>query len=279
MMMNRTDVFQILEIEPTEDKKAIKKAYARMVKKYHPEEQPEKWKEIHDAYEAALHMAEHGIPSHEPYTAPEPLVLNRGDCPVPKRPQDDKREQNEKEEMNALFERVNDIASGQREQRQRRKKEAQDERIGQIIKIVADLLEKEMFSQKTWSILLEQESIFPLLCSGEFLYAFGDCFQGKRIPAELYRYLRTQIVRIQNYDEERGMEASASLWGEWNSIEEAIGYAAGKIDTAHYANIGKQEKERIKRRKKEEIWLIPKVFIGFLAAMMLIGGIVLVFFV
>ena len=283
MMINRNDVFQILEIEPTEDKRSIRKAYARLVKQYHPEEQPEKWKEIHDAYEAALHMAEHGIPLHGPYTTPEQPVLNEGDGPEkrpPDRPQDERREQNEQEEMNALFERVNDIASGQREQRQRQKKEAQDERIGQIIKIVTDLLEKEMFSQKTWSILLEQESIFPLLCSDEFLYAFGDCFQGKRIPAELYRYLRAQIVRIQNYDEERGMEASASLWGEWNSIEEAVGYAARKIDAAHYANIGKQEKERIKRRKREEIWLLPKVFIGFLAAMMLIGGIVvLIFFV
>lgn len=160
MMINRNDVFQILEIEPTEDKKAIKKAYARLVKQYHPEEQPERWKEIHDAYEAALHIAEHGIPSYEPYTAPEPPVLNGGDGPEtkrpPDRPQDDQREQNEQEEMNALFERVNDIASGQREQSLRQKKEAQDERIGQIIKIVTDLPEKEMFSQKTWSILLEQ---------------------------------------------------------------------------------------------------------------------------
>ncbi|MCH5254985.1 MAG: DnaJ domain-containing protein [Lachnospiraceae bacterium] len=58
--MNGKYVFQVLEIEPTDDIKEIKKAYARMVKKYHPEEYPEKWKEIHDAYEAALKIAKQG---------------------------------------------------------------------------------------------------------------------------------------------------------------------------------------------------------------------------
>lgn len=56
--MQWKNVFAILEIEPTNDKKEIKKAYAKLVKKYHPEEYPEKWKEIHDAYEMALQFAE-----------------------------------------------------------------------------------------------------------------------------------------------------------------------------------------------------------------------------
>lgn len=285
-MINRNDVFRILEIEPTEDKRAIRKAYARLVKQYHPEEQPEKWKEIHDAYEAALHMAEQGISSHEPGAAVLDNAMEDAGTVVPERfekMQDTPemipdQQQHEQEEMNALFEKVNEIASSQQEQKQRQKKAAQDERIGQLIKIVTDLLEKEMFSQKTWSILLEQERIFPLLCNEEFLYAFGDCFRGKRIPGELYRYLRTQIVRIQNYDEERKMEAGASLWEEWNSMEDAIGYAAGKIDAAHYSNIGKQAKEQVKRKKKEKLWAFPIAFLIFLVLMMLVFGIIFVFF-
>ena len=290
MMINRNDVFQILEIEPTEDKRAIKKAYARLVKQYHPEEQPEKWKEIHGAYEAALHMAERGGAAHGP-ARPEKSASDsaEGDAGevVLDKPEDKPayalsemtQEQQEQEEMNALFERVNEIAYGQLEQRQRQEKEVYDEKVGQFIKIVTDLLEKEIFSQKTWSILLEQESFFPLLCSDEFLYAFGDCFQGKRISADLYRYLRTQIVRIQNYDEEKRMEASVSLWGEWDSIEEAVRYAAGKIDAAHYANIGKQAKEQAKRKKRENLWILPKAFLIFLVLMMIIFGIFFYFFV
>lgn len=59
--------FEILEISPTDDKREIKKAYARLVKKYHPEEHPQKWKNIHDAYLAALKMSDcsAGIPSQE----------------------------------------------------------------------------------------------------------------------------------------------------------------------------------------------------------------------
>ena len=52
------NVFEILEIEPTEDKKKIRKAYASLARKYHPEEQPEKWKEIHDAYTMAMRIAD-----------------------------------------------------------------------------------------------------------------------------------------------------------------------------------------------------------------------------
>ena len=46
--------FKVLGIEPTSDKKQIKKAYAKLAARYHPEEYPEKWQEIHEAYEAAI---------------------------------------------------------------------------------------------------------------------------------------------------------------------------------------------------------------------------------
>lgn len=52
--MNGWEAFKILEIDVTDDKKEIKKAYARMVKKYHPEEHPKEWQMLHDAYERAL---------------------------------------------------------------------------------------------------------------------------------------------------------------------------------------------------------------------------------
>ena len=56
--MNEYEAFRILEIEYTDDKKKIKKAYASLVKKYHPEEHPVEWKRVRDAYETALNFAE-----------------------------------------------------------------------------------------------------------------------------------------------------------------------------------------------------------------------------
>lgn len=53
-MGNKSDIWEILGIEPTSDKKIIKKAYAKKVKTCHPEEHPEEFKLLYDAYQAAL---------------------------------------------------------------------------------------------------------------------------------------------------------------------------------------------------------------------------------
>ena len=47
--------WEVLGIEPTKDKKEIKKAYARLLKQYHPEENPEEFKQIQAAYQQCLH--------------------------------------------------------------------------------------------------------------------------------------------------------------------------------------------------------------------------------
>ena len=52
--MNFDEAFKILEIEPTSDKKKIKIAYSKMLKKYHPEEFPEMFMKINEAYRVAL---------------------------------------------------------------------------------------------------------------------------------------------------------------------------------------------------------------------------------
>ena len=76
--MNLRDAFEILQIESTDDKRVIRRAYAALVRQYHPEEHPEEWQRIHDAYEIALKNAERNVYSEErtaetdvyDYTAP-----------------------------------------------------------------------------------------------------------------------------------------------------------------------------------------------------------------
>jgi hypothetical protein len=48
--------WKTLNIKPTDDKKAIKKAYAVLIKQYKPDEHPEKFQEIQAAYKMALSM-------------------------------------------------------------------------------------------------------------------------------------------------------------------------------------------------------------------------------
>lgn len=49
--------FDILGIEVTRDVREIKKAYAALVKQYHPEEYPAEWARIHEAYQRAVEYA------------------------------------------------------------------------------------------------------------------------------------------------------------------------------------------------------------------------------
>lgn len=49
------NAWEILGIEPTSDKKTIKRAYAKLLKQYYPEENPEKFKQIQAAYQQCLH--------------------------------------------------------------------------------------------------------------------------------------------------------------------------------------------------------------------------------
>lgn len=48
---NKRVCYEILEIEATNDLKVIKRAYARMIRKYHPEVDPEKYEQVRAAYE------------------------------------------------------------------------------------------------------------------------------------------------------------------------------------------------------------------------------------
>ncbi len=51
------DIWQILEIEPTPDQKAIKRAYSKKLKVTRPDENAEAFQSLYHAYKAALHQA------------------------------------------------------------------------------------------------------------------------------------------------------------------------------------------------------------------------------
>ena len=59
--MDFAEAFKILEINPTNDKKKIKVAYSKMLKKYHPEDFPKMFMRINEAYETTLGYAENNF--------------------------------------------------------------------------------------------------------------------------------------------------------------------------------------------------------------------------
>ncbi len=65
MILNFKEAFEILEIEPTKDKREIKIAYSKMLKKYHPEEFPDVFIQINEAYGVALEYLEEEYEEYE----------------------------------------------------------------------------------------------------------------------------------------------------------------------------------------------------------------------
>ncbi len=55
-------IWDRLGIEPTDNVRIIKKAYAKKAKECHQEDYPEEWQLLHDAYEQALAFAKRDIP-------------------------------------------------------------------------------------------------------------------------------------------------------------------------------------------------------------------------
>ncbi len=53
--------WDILGIGPTTDKKTIKRAYAAKTREIHPEEKPEEFKQLYEAYQAALKYADYSL--------------------------------------------------------------------------------------------------------------------------------------------------------------------------------------------------------------------------
>lgn len=74
------DPWKILGIEPTRDVKEIKRAYSSLAKKTNPEDDPDGFRELHDAYKAALALSK-TIPIKE---APKPASeTSPGSAPKP----------------------------------------------------------------------------------------------------------------------------------------------------------------------------------------------------
>ncbi|MGL6161442.1 RDD family protein [Microbulbifer sp.] len=72
------DPWALLGIEPSDDVRAIKRAYAKKLKQTRPDEKPQEFQQLHSAYKRALTIAESPQPlmesPHQPVESPQPVV-------------------------------------------------------------------------------------------------------------------------------------------------------------------------------------------------------------
>lgn len=205
--MNQRDIFAILEIEPTDDKQTIKKAYAKLVKKYHPEEYPEKWKEIHDAYETAIALAErrgqdyltfsvtdHAQMADSAAKEPRPVLKNeKAEIPL-KSPE-------ESDELDSLFDNINILSKEQQEQ----DKEAFEKELQEVLHSFEKITDKKKLDRKELEDFFSKKARLHYICNRDFLKRLGECFSDRKIDAGMYQFLLEQLEVIKMYCTDRNI--------------------------------------------------------------------------
>lgn len=209
------DIYQVLGISPTRDKKIIRKAYAGLIRKYHPEEHPEKWKEIHDAYMVAMQRAdqeevpavsiskpkneeqrpqrEEQKPQHEEQT-PQQQEQNPQEKNAEVRRKSENRKGETKQPEEDLFGNLEELT-------ETAKKERQEERQSQLkaaIEQLHALCKPKKLQFLQWKEFFRKEEYQWAVRQGEFLYELANCLKGHVMGRRLYHFLLEQIQIIEN---------------------------------------------------------------------------------
>ena len=211
------DIYQVLGISPTRDKKIIRKAYAGLIRKYHPEEHPEKWKEIHDAYTMAMQRADQEeVPA---VSISKPKNEEQRPQREEQKPQHEEQKPQQQEqnpqEKNAEVRRKSENRKGETKQPEEdlfgnlekltetAKKEQQEERQRQLKAVIEQLntlCEPKKLQFLQWQEFFGKEEYQWAVRQGEFLYELANRLRGHVMGRRLYRFLLDQIQTIENYN-------------------------------------------------------------------------------
>ena len=211
------DIYQILGISPTRDKKIIRKAYAGLIRKYHPEEHPEKWKEIHDAYTIAMQRADQEEVPAVSISKPknEEQRPQREEQKPQHEEQTPQQQEQNPQEKNAEVRRKSENRKGETKQPEEdlfgnlekltetAKKEQQEERQRQLktaIEQLNTLCEPKKLQFLQWQEFFGKEEYQWAVRQGEFLYELANRLRGHVMGRRLYRFLIDQIQTIENYN-------------------------------------------------------------------------------
>lgn len=211
------DIYQVLGISPIRDKKIIRKAYAGLIRKYHPEEHPEKWKEIHDAYTIAMQRADQEEVPAVSISKPknEEQRPQREEQKPQHEEQTPQQQEQNPQEKNAEVRRKSENRKGETKQPEEdlfgnlekltetAKKEQQEERQRQLktaIEQLNTLCEPKKLQFLQWQEFFGKEEYQWAVRQGEFLYELANRLRGHVMGRRLYRFLLDQIQTIENYN-------------------------------------------------------------------------------
>lgn len=137
------EIWEVLGIAPTADKKQIKKAYAARAKTVHPEEKPEEFRKLYGAYQAALKLAE--LPMAGKSYRTESAVITR---------KEEQEEARREEQEKAQWEQQEMVQAGGSEETEEEKpgmtQEEWEELCSYFVEIKGEQAGKIAFFQEKW---------------------------------------------------------------------------------------------------------------------------------
>ena len=243
------NAFEILGIEPTQDKKTIKKAYAALVKKYHPEDDMQKWQEIHEAYQNVLEWAEgRNYPTKTAAASggifeenTDKVFSQQISRPIKEtgtlsaeaaEPEGADSKEQEEAELNNLFDNLGELTAALKTE-----KIEQEKRKLQKALAVLDQMERyHKLGYEDWKELFSGEEYQQAMSQSAFLYRWSEILEKLTIDKKLYQLMVGKLKSIaQNQDDN---EQTAETVG----LIEPVELTEVKIRAAYNRYRGKQKK-------------------------------------
>ena len=242
-MMDRKRALELLDLTSAEDRKAVKKAYARMAARYHPEEYPEEWKRIHEAYQLLSSQAVaqgqnirnisgvYGEENAEPETGvrvKERIKEGSGTAFLPHESVSLKELQEDRSsEMEGLFHQIHELSRSRQEEEQQY---LQKKTLQAVVELEQLFRKKRPFSSgrlEEWQEFLERQGIEVLL-QEELLIALRKQLKKVCISPRLHRLLQ-----------------------DWRRILYDSGMTGGKLSSASWQEIVRQTFSEAEQARKQ----------------------------
>ncbi len=229
--MNVNKAFDALEIEKTTDKKLIKKAYAVLSRKYHPEEHPQKWKEVHEAYKIAINYADNEAEDGKTSIFGE-QDFGENDRESTEDITDILSNKNEQQDMKQLFENIEELS----EESKIKVAEENKAQLALAMQELYALRGKRKQTVDDWQKIFSNEAYRWVIRQDAFLMDVGRAVEGIEISREVYQYLQQQLNYIKQYRQTSQKESHQE------GIISGIAFAERKIDSSYRGR--KEERKR-----------------------------------
>lgn len=248
------NIWDILELSPTTDKKTIKRAYARLAKLCHPEEKPEEFRQLYEAYQMALAYAdrvEAGAAPGVPPEIPQDFVKAvRTDPVLPELVPPEQSESPLDEEFEQAFQ---DAARARQEAEEKR-----DRVILQWQEFYKNRRNEQVYQQ--WMVFVESDEFREISADRALIREILSCFQWEWFPqGDIYE----QMWKVYRFDQSEPEHDQDELQELYKCLKNKISYLKLSQKQAH--------KNQRQGQKRDWISQVAAVFF----AVVVMGGLLI----